>query len=461
MKRWYFLAIAALAIVLVPPVMLESIIYSRVLAVAGLCLLLWLSEVVPPFVPTLLLWTLIPILLGPLDAGKFSVSHVLSWAVDPVMALFFGGFVLGAATEAQGLDKRLAAFALNSSKGSFGKLLLFAMGLTAFLSMWMSNIAAAALVFAGLQPILSAFDEDHILRRTLLIGVALGADLGGMATPIGTGPNAIAIAAISPTQQISFVSWMAFAIPLTVGMLVLSYFFILWRSGGFRSSGVGSLPTQTIVPTAERSSQGSKRDRVHRNSRRYDRSLADRTYSRRSLGCHSSWSERYDLYIRDSVETGPDENRLVHIAANSRGHYSWPPSRTIFDSENPGRGDAFHRPSSNSRAIFALPYKRDPVRSDEQHRNRGFSHPARDGAYTLTVDCNSNCHFRIVRHTFHRQHPSERHGIRSGRVESYRYAVAGTCIDDTRMCLREPDRSSLSAPRRNSMNSLAVHSRRC
>jgi sodium-dependent dicarboxylate transporter 2/3/5 len=188
-------------------------------------LLLWLSEIVPPFVPTLLLWSLIPILLGPLDDGKFSLSNVLSWAVDPVIALFFGGFVLGAATQAQGLDKRLADFALSSSKGSFGRLLLFVIGATAFLSMWMSNIAAAALVFAGLQSILSAFDEDHILRRTLLIGVALGADLGGMATPIGTGPNAIAIAAISPTQQISFVSWMAFALPLTVGMLALSYSF--------------------------------------------------------------------------------------------------------------------------------------------------------------------------------------------------------------------------------------------
>ena len=259
MKRWYFLTIAALASVLVPAVMLESVIYSRVLAIAGLCLLLWLSEIVPPFVPTLLLWSLIPILLGPLDDGKFSLSNVLSWAVDPVIALFFGGFVLGAATQAQGLDKRLADFALSSSKGSFGRLLLFVIGATAFLSMWMSNIAAAALVFAGLQSILSAFDEDHILRRTLLIGVALGADLGGMATPIGTGPNAIAIAAISPTQQISFVSWMAFALPLTVGMLALSYFFLLWRSNGFRSSGVGSLPTQTIMLVEERSPEGSKR----------------------------------------------------------------------------------------------------------------------------------------------------------------------------------------------------------
>jgi sodium-dependent dicarboxylate transporter 2/3/5 len=65
--------------------------------------------------------------------------------------------------------------------------LLITIGLTAFMSMWLSNIAAAALMFACLRPILSNWKTDDMGRRTLLVGVALGANLGGIATPIGTG----------------------------------------------------------------------------------------------------------------------------------------------------------------------------------------------------------------------------------------------------------------------------------
>lgn len=229
MNRWVRIAIVAVLLIVVPQLFIESAVYARVVSIAGVCLLLWISEIVPPFVPTLLLWTLVPLLLSPLD-GRFALTNVLSWAVDPVMALFFGGFVLGVATERNGLDQRLTQFALRSSGRSFKKFLLFVILITAFLSMWMSNIAAAALVLACLHPILGKFEDDHTLRRALLIGVALGADFGGIATPIGTGPNAIAIASISATQPVSFLSWMAFAFPLTIGMLAVSYVFLTWRA---------------------------------------------------------------------------------------------------------------------------------------------------------------------------------------------------------------------------------------
>ena len=228
MKRWKWIAIAAGLLMVVPPLFIDEKVYSTVISIAGLCLLLWISEIVPPFVPTLILWTLAPMLLGPIDA-KYALPNVLSWAVDPVIALFFGGFVIGVATESSGLDKTLTRFAFRSSGKSFRKFLLSVVLITAFLSMWMSNIAAAALVLACLHPILEKFDTADVARRVTLVGVALAADFGGVATPIGTGPNAIAIASISATQPVSFVSWMVFAFPLTLGMLALSYAFLLWR----------------------------------------------------------------------------------------------------------------------------------------------------------------------------------------------------------------------------------------
>ncbi|MGB5013442.1 MAG: DASS family sodium-coupled anion symporter [Pyrinomonadaceae bacterium] len=235
MKRWAVTIIAVFLLSAFPLLFIESPVFARVTAVAAVCLYLWISETTPPFVPTLVLWALIPLVLGHFDP-KYSLAHVLSWAVDPVMALFFGGFTLGIATQAFGLDKRMARFAFRRAGRSFPLFLLLIIVFTAFLSMWLSNIGAAALILACLRPVLKEFGDDHLMRRTLLIGVALGADLGGIATPIGTGPNAIAIAFLAPVSHVSFINWMAFALPLTVGMLFLGFGMLWWRTRSISAS---------------------------------------------------------------------------------------------------------------------------------------------------------------------------------------------------------------------------------
>lgn len=235
MKRWAVTIIAIFLLSAFPLLFIESPVYARVTAIAAVCLYLWISESAPPFVPTLLLWALVPIFLGSFDP-KYSIANVLSWAVDPVMALFFGGFTLGIATQAFGLDKRLARFAFRRAGRSYSLFLLLIIVFTAFLSMWLSNIGAAALILACLRPVLQEFGDDHLMRRTLLIGVALGADLGGIATPIGTGPNAISIAFLAPTIHVSFISWMAFALPLTIGMLLLGFGMLWWRTRDISTS---------------------------------------------------------------------------------------------------------------------------------------------------------------------------------------------------------------------------------
>ncbi len=242
MKRWIplFTALAALAVV--PQFVLSSELGALTFSISSICLFLWISEVVPPFVPTLLLWAAIPILLGRFGPA-FGLQNVLSWAADPVIALFFGGFVLGAAAEKSGLAARLMELAVRKAGDSYLILLLLVILITAFLSMWMSNIAAAALVFACLHPLVAEREPDDIFRRLLLVGAALGADLGGIATPIGTGPNAIAIAAVSGIKPISFLSWMVFAVPLTVGMTAVGYLLLarrIPREAGAWTSGSAS-----------------------------------------------------------------------------------------------------------------------------------------------------------------------------------------------------------------------------
>lgn len=200
----------------------------------SVCLLLWLVELVPPFVPTLLLLVGTPVLLAPFDEA-YRLSAVLTWSADPVLALFFGGFALGAAAQRHGVDAAVARRIVSLSRRRRRVMVALVLGGTAMMSMWMSNVAAAAMMLAALRPILRDVEGDARFRTALLLSIAMGGNLGGMATPVGTGPNAIAIAAVSSTHQLDFLSWMGFGVPLVLGMLVLAYAVLLVR---YRVAGV-------------------------------------------------------------------------------------------------------------------------------------------------------------------------------------------------------------------------------
>jgi sodium-dependent dicarboxylate transporter 2/3/5 len=194
--------------------------------VAGFCLILWLSEIVPAYVPTLVLWALTVLFLGS-SAKEFSLNEVLKWPANPVLLLFFGGFAFGVAASRYGLDLWMAKLAVRISRGNCLLLVLLTVLATAFMSMWMSNIAAAAMMIAALHPLTAKLDKTDQFRLALLLAITIGANFGGIATPIGTGPNAIAISALAKTKSITFVEWMSFALPLTIGLLIAGTVLIL------------------------------------------------------------------------------------------------------------------------------------------------------------------------------------------------------------------------------------------
>src|SRR5687768_3641231 len=108
--------------------------------VAAVCLLLWLGELVPVWVPTVILWVATPLLLHPFG-DTFGPAAALRWSADPVLALFLGGFALAAAASRQGADRAVAALAIRLSRGRVLRLIALVALATAVLSMWMSNIA--------------------------------------------------------------------------------------------------------------------------------------------------------------------------------------------------------------------------------------------------------------------------------------------------------------------------------
>jgi sodium-dependent dicarboxylate transporter 2/3/5 len=242
--RWALVGPVLLAAVMVPLIWIENPLLARAAVVAAVCLVLWLSEIVPPFVPTIILWTLAPMLLEPYGE-QFRLRRVLSWSADPVLALFLGGFALGAAAQRYGIDAWIAQLAVGASRGRRAMLLTLSATATATLSMWMSNIAAAAMMIAALRPLFAQSPLDDRFRRALLVAVAMGANFGGIATPIGTGPNAIAIAHISPQQPISFLAWMSFALPLALGLLLAGLVLVVIGFGVRGSANLPSSPPKT------------------------------------------------------------------------------------------------------------------------------------------------------------------------------------------------------------------------
>jgi sodium-dependent dicarboxylate transporter 2/3/5 len=199
---------------------------ARAGIIGATCLLLWLAQLVPVWVPTIVLWVGATVLL-PGPAGTLDPERFLTWFADPVLLLFLGGFALAAAAERQGADRALAVLTVRLSRGRAARLVVLAAGATALLSMWISNIAAAALLFGTLRPIWAVRPATDRLRRAILVGVALGANLGGIGTPIGTGPNGIAMAAVSRVRHIDFLDWMLFAFPLAAGLVVAAIALVL------------------------------------------------------------------------------------------------------------------------------------------------------------------------------------------------------------------------------------------
>lgn len=245
----YFIALIVISVVIAASLLwIHEPILRRAIIVAAVCLTLWLTEVVPPYVPTFVLWALTPLFLFGFG-DQFQLIRVLGWSANPVLALFLGGFALSVAASRYGIDNLIARLAVRLSRGSKLLLLILTAAATATLSMWMSNIAAAAMMIAALHPLFSGVPKHDPFRRALLMGIAFGANFGGIATPIGTGPNAIAIAAISSHHAITFAQWMVFALPLALGLLLAGLLLLIWR---FHVRGVAGELSAILVKAPDR-----------------------------------------------------------------------------------------------------------------------------------------------------------------------------------------------------------------
>jgi len=195
---------------------------------------LWITEALPLFATALLAVLLQIILLA--NPGRWpglgfagsngpNTTAILSGAVEPVLLLFFGGFVMARAAESTGLDKTLSAALLRRMGNRPGNLLAGVMLITTALSCFMSNTATTAMVLTLIVPLVAAMPPGHSFRKALTLCVPLTANIGGLSTPVASPPNAIAIGLLQEhSTGIGFAKWMMFSLPL-MGVLLL----LLWR----------------------------------------------------------------------------------------------------------------------------------------------------------------------------------------------------------------------------------------
>lgn len=132
------------------------------------------------------------------------------------------GFLLSAAMSTHGVDRALASRFLRPFAGSPRRLAYGLLGMSAFLGMWMSNTATAAMMLSLLNPLIEGRPRGVPLAQRLILAVAFGANIGGLGTPIGTPPNAIAFGALNAAgYHVTFLSWMLVAVPLAALLLIV------------------------------------------------------------------------------------------------------------------------------------------------------------------------------------------------------------------------------------------------
>ena len=188
----------------------------------------WVTEAIP-----LSITALIPILISPFLID-LDVKLIFSSYASPVVFLLLGGFIIANGFEKSSLHERIAIKTIIIFGKTKISLLFCFIFITAFISMWLSNTATCLLMLPIVKFIVQTNFTDkksNFFSKILILCVAYSSSIGGMATPIGTIPNAVMIGFFEEkfNLQINFIDWFFFVFPLSI--ILLSF---LWLYFSFK-----------------------------------------------------------------------------------------------------------------------------------------------------------------------------------------------------------------------------------
>ncbi|MGI6222168.1 MAG: SLC13 family permease [Prevotella sp.] len=220
-----------------------TVVQQRVIAIFAMAVLLWLTEAIPAWATSV---TIIFVLLFCVSNSSFNFMKgsegeygqlldyqgVMACFADPTIILFLGGFILAIAATKSGLDVKMARAMMTPFGHQSKYVLLGFLLITGIFSMFISNTATAAMMLTFLTPVFKALPANGKGRIALTMAIPIGANLGGMGTPIGTPPNAFAYKVLNDPNgmnlNIGFGDWAMIMIPLVLILLIIAWFILRW-----------------------------------------------------------------------------------------------------------------------------------------------------------------------------------------------------------------------------------------
>ena len=215
-----------------------TIVEQRVIAIFLMAALCWVLEPIPIFATSVLIIVLQLLFISDNGLWLFTDSSdpqlgtlltqtsIMHSFASPIIMLFLGGFFLAMAATKYRLDVNLARIMLAPFGQKPKYVMLGIMMITAMFSMFMSNTATTAMMLSILAPVLLLLDEKDMGKIGFALSVPVAANIGGIATPIGTPPNAVALKYLSEEHSISFGKWMLMGFPFVVVLLAFAWFLL-------------------------------------------------------------------------------------------------------------------------------------------------------------------------------------------------------------------------------------------
>ncbi len=231
-----------------------TVIEQRLIAIFAFASIMWITEPIPIWTTSVLILVLmllttstsmfeglnyvldeegkINTYIDPTFGKPIKFKSIMATFADPIIMLFMGGFVLAIAASKYKLDAVIAKTILKPFGTKSENVLLGFITVTALCSMFMSNTATAAMMLTILTPILAKMPPEGKGRIALALSIPIAANIGGIGTPIGTPPNAVAIGYLNDpdglNMGIGFDDWMLVMVPVAIVILLISWRLLLF-----------------------------------------------------------------------------------------------------------------------------------------------------------------------------------------------------------------------------------------
>ena len=210
-----------------------TVVQQRTIAIFCYAALMWMFEIIPAWATsvTTIVFLLIAVsnkgLANETMGSLVNYKELMAAFADPIIMLFLGGFVLAITASKVGLDVVLARVLLKPFGTNPKWVLLGFLTLISVMSMFMSNTATAAMMLAFLAPVLRTLPADGGGRVSLAMAIPIAANIGGLGTPIGTPPNAIAIGQLAAMDiNVGFAAWMIRFVPVVIFMILFAWWLL-------------------------------------------------------------------------------------------------------------------------------------------------------------------------------------------------------------------------------------------